>query len=122
MPVLILVWSLLFDLGARVATAALPGARATPPHICDQPGLDLDDDGALDGFETTPDSCGTGGCRYTVSRAAAPGALLGTIDGCWFSRGAVRHHGLFDVVAVWRLGVDTETTVYRFDGHQYRPR
>lgn len=107
-----------FDVGTHAAT----GALVESPYICDAPALDLDGDGALDVFDATPDSCGTGGCRFTVSRAAAPGALLGSIDGCWFTRGERRHHGLFDVVAVWRLGVDSDTTVYRFDGHQYRPR
>ena len=119
MPLVMLLWSMAFEVGTR---ATLPVARVAAPHICDQPALDLDGDGALDVFETTPDSCGTGGCRYTVSRATAPGALLGTIDGCWFEGGTVRHHGLLDVVAVWRLGVDSDTTVYRFDGRQYRPR
>ncbi len=118
MSLLMVLWSLGFEVGAR---AALP-VRVTVPHICEQPALDLDGDGAVEGFDAAPDSCGTGGCRYTVSRATMPGALLGTIDGCWFTRGERRHHGLFDVVAVWRLGVDSDTTVYRFDGHEYRPR
>jgi len=122
MSIVILVCSLAFDVGARAATAVPAAARASVPHICEEPALDLDDDGALDGFDTTPERCGTGGCRYTVSRATARGVELGSIDGCWFERGTVRHHGLFDVVAVWRLGVDTDTTLYQFDGHQYRPR
>jgi hypothetical protein len=101
----------------------LGGPRALIPHICDTPVMDLDGDTVPERFIPLSDSSGTGGCTYAVSFSRSPGVARGTIEGCWFQRGTARHHGVWDLVTVWRLGArDAATTLYRFDGKVFRPR
>jgi len=116
-----LLFALVLDLVAPTRAAA-PTVRL-PAHVCDGPGgLDVDGDGVAERFEVVPDSCGTGGCVYTVFLARRPWRAAGVIDGCWFAVGAQSRHGAADIVAVWRLGANAHRTArYRFDGHRYQP-
>ena len=98
--------------------SAVPAPLAIVPHICDGFGLDLDGDGKPEPTNVVPDTRGTGGAVFEVF---VGDRKVGEIPGCWFRRGDKRHHGLYDIVATWRLGArDYPQTHYRFDGRRYR--
>lgn len=88
----------------------------------DVPAPDLDGDGEPDLLVARPDSCGTGGCVYDVSRASAPRARLGTIEGKWgYWTVAPRRGSLADLTTTWFLGCcEVVETTYRFERGAYR--
>lgn len=92
------------------------------PHICEEPRVDLDGDGAFDPVETVADSCGTGGCVFllTVHPAGARRSIRLTVDGCRFERGPGRSHGISELRAFWRLGPTQVESRFRFDGKRFR--
>jgi hypothetical protein len=97
-----------------------PPPIVAPAHICDYPGFDLDGDGVSEDFQEVRDSRGTGGAVYDVYLG---NRKIGQVAGCWWRLGDKSHHGLRDLVGIWRLGCcERQPTYYVFDGRSYRAR